>query len=115
VSRPCRTKTADAVEKLLAERAEQPWDRRAAAEQERLLLLPEIQEHMRGIIERHWERWLDARLPALGNRTPGQAAKTPDGRERLDVLLAEFTWSTERAPNAMSPGVPALRARLGLR
>jgi hypothetical protein len=107
-------KTADPVEKLLAEREEHPRDRLPDTEQEQLQQLPEVQEYMRQMSERHWDVWLDTSLPALGNRTPRQAAKTPDGRERLEALFAEFTWSTERAPNAMSPDVPALRARLGL-
>jgi uncharacterized protein (DUF2384 family) len=96
------------------ERRNQPRDPLADAEEERLQQLPEVQEYMQQMGERHWEAWLDTRLPALGNRTPRQAAKTPDGRERLEALLAEFTWRTERTPNAMSPDVPALRARLGL-
>jgi hypothetical protein len=108
-------KVAEPVEKLIAERKDHPRDRLADAEQERLQQLPEVQEYMRQMGERHWDAWLDTRLPALGNRTPRQAAQTPDGRERLEALFAEFTWSTERAPNAMSPDVPALRARLGLR
>ena len=70
--------------------------------------------NMRQMSERHWDAWLDTRLPVLGNRTPRQAARTPDGRERLQALLAEFAWTAERTPNAMSPDVPALRARLGL-
>jgi hypothetical protein len=41
-------------------------------------------------IRRHLESWVDMRLPALGNRTPRQAARTPRGRERLEALLADF-------------------------
>ncbi len=107
-------KAADPVERLLAQRRNQPRDPLADAEEEQLQQMPEVQEYMRQMGERHWEAWLDTRLPALGNRTPRQAAKTPDGRERLEALLAEFAWSAERTPNAMSPDVPALRARLGL-
>lgn len=107
-------KAADPVEKLLAERNEHPRDPLADAEQEQLQQVPEVQEYMRQMGEQHWEAWLDTRLPALNNRTPRQAARTPDGRERLEALFAEFTWSTKRAPNAMSLNVPALRARLGL-
>ncbi|OFV90460.1 MAG: hypothetical protein A3G76_04375 [Acidobacteria bacterium RIFCSPLOWO2_12_FULL_65_11] len=108
-------KAADPVEKLFAEKKDQPRDPLADAEQERLQQLPEVQDYMRQMGERHWDAWLDTRLPALGNRTPRQAARTPDGRERLEALFAEFAWAAERAPNAMSPDIPALRARLGLR
>jgi hypothetical protein len=107
-------KAVDPVETLLAERQAQPRDALVDAEQEALQQLPEVQEHMRQMSEQHWNVWLDTKLPALGNRTPRQAARTPDGRERLEALFTEFMWKTERAPHAMSPDVPALRARLGL-
>jgi hypothetical protein len=107
-------KAADPIEKLLAERQTQPRDLLADVEHEALQQLPEVQEYMRQMGEEHWNGWLDTPLPALGNRTPRQAARTPDGRERLDALFAHFAWASERAPNAMSPDVPALRARLGL-
>jgi hypothetical protein len=64
--------------------------------------------------ERHWEAWLDTRLPALGNRTPRQAAGSPDGRERLEALFSEFAWHVARSPHEMSPDIGLLRAKLGL-
>lgn len=109
------SRTADPVEKLLADQQETPRDRLADSEQEQLQQQPEVQEFLRQQGERHWETWLDTRLPALGNRTPRQAARTPDGRERLDALFAEFAWRGERDRNPMSPNVSALRAKLGLR
>ena len=109
------SRTGDPVEKLLAERKETPRDRLADLEQEQLQQRPEVQEFLRQQSERHWEAWVDTRLPALGNRTPRQAARTPDGRERLDALFAEFAWRGEHDRNAMSPDVSALRAKLGLR
>jgi hypothetical protein len=107
-------KVADPIEKVLAERKDQPRDPLADAEQERIEQLPEVQAYLTEMGERHWDAWLDTRLPALGNRTPRQAARTSEGRERLEALLAEFKWAAERERNAMSPNVPALRARLGL-
>ena len=107
-------KAADPVEKLLAERQGQPPDPVVDVEKEELQQLPEVQEYMRQLTEAHWNGWLDTRLPALGNRTSRQAARTPDGREQLEALLAHIAWTAERAPNPMSPDVPALRARLGL-
>lgn len=43
-------------------------------------------------MQRHWDGWLDERIPALRNQTPRQAARTPAGRERLEALLSEFEW-----------------------
>ena len=109
------SQTADPIEKLLAERRETPRDRLAELEHERLQQQPEVQVFLRQQGERHWEHWLDDRLPALGNRTPREAARTTEGRERLEALFAEFAWSVERTPNAMSPDLSSLRAKLGLR
>jgi hypothetical protein len=63
----------------------------------------------------HWERWLDERIPALGNKTPRQAAKTPLGRERLEALFSEYAWRSESTPatTIMRPDIPALRAHAG--
>jgi hypothetical protein len=65
---------------------------------------------------RHWESWLDERIPALGNKTPRQAAKTAIGRERLEALFTEYAWRSESTPaaNVMQPDIPALRRKLGL-
>jgi hypothetical protein len=82
---------------------------------DRLQQQPEVQVFLREQGEHHWEHWLDDRLPALGNRTPWEAARTTEGRERLEALFAEFVWSCERTPNAMSPDLTSLRAKLGLR
>lgn len=84
------SRTSEPIEKLLDERPQSPRDRLADIEHDRLQQKPEVQAFLRQQNERHWESWLDTRVPALGNRTPRQAARTPEGRERLDALLAEF-------------------------
>ena len=42
------------------------------------------------------ERWLDESIPALGGRTPREAAADPVGREELIRLLASFPPAAER-------------------
>lgn len=106
--------TAEPVEELLERRQTSPRDRIADLEQERLQQQPDVQDYLRQQGERHWEAWLDTRLPALGNQTPRQAAGLPDGRERLEALFAQFAWHVARSPNEMSPDIKMLRARLGL-
>jgi hypothetical protein len=73
---------------------------------------PELEAIETQLAERHWLSWIDTKVPALGNRTPRKAAKTPRGRERLDALLTEFARSAGRRP-ASAPNL-ALRRRLGL-
>ncbi len=60
---------------------------------------PEGRAYVEEMNRRHWEGWLDGKVPALGNITPRQAAKTPLGRERLEALLAEFSWRQAASPN----------------
>jgi hypothetical protein len=53
-------------------------------------------------------------VPALGNRTPRQAAKTVKGRERLEALLSDFSRAAERTSSTFQPDLADLRRRLGL-
>jgi hypothetical protein len=74
---------------------------------------PEIQALMAKMNAEHWRTWPDIPLPALGGQTPRQAATTPAGRERLEVLLLDFS-ARDEGPGAMRPDVAALRRELGL-
>ena len=59
------------------------------------------------------ERWLDESIPALGGRTPREAADDPVGREEVIRLLASFPPPPEGGTiTAMDP--ERLRALLGL-
>ncbi|VBB42915.1 conserved hypothetical protein [uncultured Desulfatiglans sp.] len=51
--------------------------------------IPEIQEFLKEMTLKHWESWVDEKIPALGGRTPRQMVKTRDGREAVEALLAE--------------------------
>jgi hypothetical protein len=62
----------------------------------------------------HWKKWLDEPVPALGNKTPRQAARSARGRERLEALFAEFQWRSEKQPAHVRVDVAALRQALGL-
>ena len=58
------------------------------------------------MVRQQWEDWLDMRVPALGNKTPRQAARSAAGRERLEALLAQF----EREAEHGRPGAPTYLA-----
>jgi hypothetical protein len=49
---------------------------------------------------RHYARWPDTPLPALGGRTPRDAVRTPDGREKVIALLKDFENADERSRRA---------------
>jgi hypothetical protein len=63
-------------------------------------------DRMAEFMQRHWDNWLDERIPALKNQTPRQAARTVAGRERLEALLTEFEWQG---------GAPVERLRAALK
>ena len=63
---------------------------------------------------KHWEAWVDTKVPALGGRTPRQAAKTERGRERLEALLSDVERHSERDRSAFRPDLGQLRRKLGL-
>jgi hypothetical protein len=62
-----------------------------------------------------WEAWIHTNVPALGGRTPAEAVRDPEGRERVEALLTEFDRSNAtRRPGEPRVDVPDLRRRLGL-
>lgn len=74
---------------------------------------PELQAMLAKMGAEHWRTWPDIPLPALRGQTPRQAAATPAGRERLDVLFLEFA-AHDGTPGAMRPDIAALRRELGM-
>ena len=113
-----RAAVTESIEQQLARPRspeEERRDARAREESERLHALPEVQEALRAFMSRHWEAWLDTKLPALRFETPREAAKTAAGRERLEALFAEFAWHAREATQPeLVPDLAALRARLGM-
>ena len=75
---------------------------------------PEIHALEAELTQRHWDAWIDTKVPALGHRTPRQAAKTVKGRERLEALLSDFSRAAERTASTFQPDLADLRRRLGL-
>ena len=77
-------------------------------------LPPEVVAEME---EQMLRQWLDESIPALDGMTPREAARTPEGREMLEDLLAyiERRYPREkRAPGTMSPDYRKARKMLGL-
>ena len=65
-------------------------------------------------MQKHWDAWIDTKVPALGNRTPRQVVKTAKGRERLEALLSDYARSAEQRSSVFQPDLADLRRRLGL-
>ncbi len=70
---------------------------------------------------RPFDNWLDEKIAAIGNLTPREAVKSPEGKRRLIDLLKEFENQNERAirrgvkgPDAVFFPVEKIRKELGL-
>jgi len=90
-------------------------DGAASRESDRLAETPEVRAKISEMMAAHWEHWVDAQLPILGNRTPMEAVKDADGREIVESLVIQGERS------GRSPNMPTdedvfrrLRERLGL-
>jgi hypothetical protein len=87
-------------------------------EDDELNAQPEVQEALKRYQEHYYfEKWPRAKVPALGNITPIQAAKTEAGRRKLEDLLEYY----ERLQDAQEPAkhrpkldLNKLRSLLGL-
>jgi len=101
----------DHTEALRAKAGVSPAARPHEAEGERPPQLQALEAEMR---RTHWRQWLDTRVPALGNKTPRQAARTVSGRERLEALLATFDRQAIIEGGDAAREIAVLRDELGL-
>ena len=86
-----RASEIQSLEKMLADGRGAGGARGGAAfkESERLAQLPEVREKISEMMAARWEHWVDQPLPILGNRTPMDAVKEPDGREIVESLVIQ--------------------------
>lgn len=107
--------TVESVEAMLDPRRRAAALEARSADDEPFESSPEGQALMAEMHRKHWEAWLDTKIPALGNLSPRRAAATPLGRERLEALLADFAWRANRSQsNLLHPDVEWIRRQLGL-
>lgn len=80
-----------------------------------LLELPEIQEKLTAMTKVHWETWFDEPIPVLDHKTPREAVKTKQGKEKLEALLLEYErHDLEKTNDFLKADIPYLRRELGL-
>jgi hypothetical protein len=112
-----KTSVLQSVEQAMEgikEREDSPEALFERQEQEKFSQLPEVQEALRSMMEKHWQTWPDQKIPALGNKTPRQAAKTALGREQLEALFLLYESYTGKAQGVPQPDTRQLRSMLGL-
>jgi hypothetical protein len=76
---------------------------------------PEVREHLSRMIERHYDDWVTQELPVLDGKRPIDVVQEPNGREKVEALIADLERHASRTHMAVGDGVFArLRERLGL-
>jgi hypothetical protein len=77
---------------------------------------PEVQQQMDEILARHYERWTDQALPALGGKTPRASMADPIGREKVRALVEQIETGppSNVSTDAYRRTMQQLRAALGL-
>ncbi len=66
-------------------------------------------------VARHYDRWIDEAIPALGGRTPRAAMRDPEGAELVEALVDDAERLGQRMDPPVDPAVfRRLRERLGL-
>jgi hypothetical protein len=75
---------------------------------------PEEAAAIRSLKQRHYSRWLDKALPALGGQTPREAVRSAEGRSAVDALLKEMENREERIAGAEGFDFAPLRRELRL-
>ncbi|MDP2659885.1 MAG: hypothetical protein Q8R28_04065, partial [Dehalococcoidia bacterium] len=61
-------------------------------------LPPEVRQQIQQMVEDMHLRWADERVPALGNRTPREAVKTPEGRREVAQMVNDYENMCARNP-----------------
>lgn len=112
-----RPSIVQSVQSLL-EREPAPQARRQRREREQaeFAAQPEVQAALREYLRNHYRKWIDEKLPALGNRTPRKAVRDPDGREAVQALIDQIERDGARMTPPLDPDiVRELRDMLGLK
>ncbi|NLV25110.1 MAG: DUF2384 domain-containing protein [Deltaproteobacteria bacterium] len=106
------------METLLSQPSAEGKNEETAREHEELMQKPEVQEYLAEVLLKHWEYWVNQKLPILGGKTPKKAVKTTDGREAVEALLNEATRDRGQDPYLLEgnrKGVQRVREILGLK
>ncbi len=111
-----RTTTVKSPQAMMEQEAADDDDEDSPSH-EQLMQIPEVRQQVENMLRSHWEGWVDESVPALGGRSPRQAVKTPDGREKVEALLQGAGRDMERNMGMCGLGEQILddvRRRLGL-
>jgi hypothetical protein len=77
---------------------------------------PDVRKLAKESLQKQVEAWVHQKIPVLGNRTPMQAVREPDGREIVESLLLDWERHAERGFSSpdIRPDIQAIRKLLDL-
>lgn len=75
---------------------------------------PSVREHLEKMHFEHWKKWVDEAVPALGNETPREAVKSPDGREKVEAILRGAELNLTQESDFQKKGILHAKKELGL-
>ena len=75
---------------------------------------PEVQAALAAVLAKHYENWVDEKLPALGGKTARQAMRSKTGRQSVIDLLRMMENSEQRKKNEPVYDFNIIRRQLGL-
>ena len=77
---------------------------------------PEVRKQAKESLQKQVEAWVHQKIPVLGNRTPIQAVREPEGKEIVESLLLEWERRAEDGlfPSSIQPDIQAVRKLLNL-
>jgi len=75
---------------------------------------PEAEQIVLEFKQRHYADWIDQPLPALGGKTPREAAGTAQGRAAVDVLLKDMENHEQRSAGGSAFDFSGIRRELRL-
>ncbi len=103
-----KTTAIQPIEAMM-EKAGQGKASTGVASKEDLIQHPEVRKKVAEMMEAHWKRWPDEKLPALGGKTPRHAVKTAAGRESVEALLLDAERHAAADKLMAEPGLAAIR------
>lgn len=105
------------VDSIMKEHEAGAVAKKHSTEHDDLMRHPQVQEQLTGMIRKHWEGWVDEKIPVLGEKSPREAVKSPDGREAVEALLRDAERDRGQDPftrEVNRKGISWVRELLGL-
>jgi hypothetical protein len=105
------------LDSMLSKREAGASGRETPKGHEELMQHPEVQEQVAEMIIKHWEGWVDQKIPALDGKSPRDSVKTSDGCEAVEALLRDAERDRGQDPfttEANRKGTQRVREMLGL-